>query len=60
MDRLREGCGHPKGYPASIPIDSISLTESPYVQFSFTEQLQNLRTVLMYTDGYVPIYTGAA
>ena len=49
MDRLREGVNSSKGL--SLFFNSyrfnIIQPESPYVQFSFTEQLQNLRTVLM-------------
>jgi hypothetical protein len=51
MDRLREGVNSSKGL--SLFFDTyrfnIIQPESPYVQFSFTEQLQNLRTVLMCT-----------
>ena len=49
MDRLREGVSSAKGLSLFFNTYRFNIIqpESPYVQFSFTEQLQNLRTVLM-------------
>ena len=56
MDRLREGVQSSKGLSLFFNTYRFNIIqpESPYVQFSFTEQLQNLRTVLMCTlmDNY--------
>ncbi len=51
MDRLRDGVDCSKGLSlfSNTYRFNIIQPESPYVQFSFTEQLQNLRTVLMCT-----------
>ena len=51
MDRLREGVRSSKGLSLFFNTYRFNIIqpESPYVQFSFTEQLQNLRTVLMCT-----------
>ena len=49
MDRLREGVNSSKGLSLFFNTYRFNIIqpESPYVQFNFTEQLQNLRTVLM-------------
>ena len=56
MDRLRDGVDSSKGLSLFFNTYRFNIIqpESPYVQFSFTEQLQNLRTVLMCTlmDSY--------
>ena len=51
MNRLREGVASSKGLSLFFNTYRFNIIqpESPYVQFSFTEQLQNLRTVLMCT-----------
>ena len=56
MERLREGVSSSKGLSLFFNTFRFNIIqpESPYVQFSFTDQLQNLRTVLMCTlmDGH--------
>lgn len=51
MDRLRDGVDSSKGLSLFFNTYRFNIIqpESPYAQFSFTEQLQNLRTALMCT-----------